>query len=195
MFIETDFFDIDNEIEPTKGSILISEPFNNDLFFKRSVVLITEHNNTGSLGFVLNRPLNVKLNDVLKSFPPCKSIVSGGGPVNTNSVFYMHKLGDKLPKSFHIRDSLYWGGDWNALKMLVENNLVKNNQLRFFVGYAGWQPKQLQQELKQKYWAVSNCLPEKIMEDTSKNMWRKALLYFGDKYKTWLNVPEVFSNN
>ncbi|MCD4737049.1 MAG: YqgE/AlgH family protein, partial [Bacteroidales bacterium] len=82
-----------NDTEPTKGKILISEPFLTDYYFKRSVVLLAEHNEDGSFGLILNKPVNLEFNDILKNFPTFHGQMFLGGPVKTDSLFFIHTLG------------------------------------------------------------------------------------------------------
>jgi len=191
MALEYDFFGIDEQDAiPKKGRILISEPFLQDMYFKRSIVLLTEHNDDGSVGFVINKPINLKIHEVLKDFPKTDVPVSLGGPVNTNTIHYVHNLGDIIPGSVKILPSLYWGGDFNAVKELMRTEKLDNNKIRFFLGYSGWNPEQLQDELNDNAWVVSD-LPEKdILTPPSHSFWKKILNSMGKKYSLWTNFPE-----
>ncbi len=89
-----DFFKIkNNNIPPEKGCILVSEPFLQDAYFKRSVVLITEHNEEGSLGFVLNNPIDFNVTEIISDFPSIDALVGVGGPVRTGNIDYFLSLG------------------------------------------------------------------------------------------------------
>ena len=131
-----------------QGRVLISEPFLNDTYFKRSVVLLTEHSDEGTVGFVLNKPVEMSVNEVLEDFPKTNAHISIGGPVNTNTIHYIHTFGERLPNSVQVMEDLYWGGDFEFLKEMMESGLIKGPQIRFFLGYAGWSPKQLDSELE-----------------------------------------------
>ena len=99
MVLDYNFFEPDEFQEPQKGKILLSEPFLLDNYFKRSIVLITEHNDDGTIGFVLNKPVNVRINEVIENFPVMEAEVALGGPVSTNTLHYIHTLGDIIPNS------------------------------------------------------------------------------------------------
>ena len=75
------------------GSLLISEPLQADSFFKRSVVLVSEHDLKGTLGFILNKLTDVKLNDAVEDFPAFDAPLYFGGPVDTDTLFYIHTVG------------------------------------------------------------------------------------------------------
>ncbi len=190
MELDIDFFSIENNKVAKQGRVLISEPFLNDTYFRRSVVLLTEHSEEGSVGFVLNKPVALSVDDVLTDFPEIDTEVSIGGPVNTNTIHYIHTLGDTIPNSVNVFNNLYWGGDFNVIKQMISNKQIKGSEIRFFLGYAGWSPKQLENELSENAWLVSEMKAEQIMQGPDDNLWKEILEKSGDKYKTWVNFPE-----
>ena len=190
MNLDLNIFDVDHNLEQVgKGKILISEPFALDTYFHRSVVLLTEHNEKGSFGFILNKPVNIPVNEILKDFPEANFNVAIGGPVNKNSVHYIHTLGDKIPNSINICENVFWGGDFDILKQLVKQGAIKEHQLRFFIGYSGWEAKQLDDEISKNYWIVSEINSEKIM-NVKKDYWKNILDSLGEKFKIWANSPQ-----
>ena len=196
MELDIDFFSIENNKIARQGRVLISEPFLNDTYFKRSVVLLTEHSEEGSVGFVLNKPVDLSVNDVLADFPEVDAEISIGGPVNTNTIHYIHTLGERITNSVRVLDNLYWGGDFDVLKNLLMQGAIQSNQIRFFLGYAGWSPKQLEGELSENAWLVSEMKSEHIMQGPDDNLWRDILRKSGNKkYRTWVNFPENPSMN
>lgn len=191
-----DIFKIDsNNIKPKQGRILISDPFLADNYFKRSVVLLTEHNEKGTVGFVLNNPVSVKVNDILAHFPRIDSKISIGGPVSTNTVHYLHTLGETIPESVHVAGNIYWGGDFDVLKQLIADGIADVSKVRFFIGYSGWEPNQLEREISENSWIVSEMNPEQVMSSVERITWNNTLKNLGGKYKLWLNFPENPSMN
>jgi putative transcriptional regulator len=190
MQIHYDFFQTGNTLLPQKGRILISEPFLMDNYFKRSIVLLTEHNEEGTVGFVLNKPINMKVNEIMTDFPPVNSIVSLGGPVQTNTLHYLHTLGDIIPGSMKVIDNIYWGGEFDVIKRLLESKSLNNENIRFFLGYSGWQSNQLEEELNDNAWVVADIDPQEIMAPMSKFFWNKTLHRLGKKFQMWANFPE-----
>lgn len=188
--LDIDFFKIENTKVARQGRILISEPFLNDTYFRRSVVLLTEHSEEGSVGFVLNKPVELTISDVLKDFPEIDASISIGGPVNTNTVHYIHTLGDLIPKSVKVLKNLYWGGDFETIKGLITQGRIGRNDIRFFLGYAGWSPKQLENELSENAWVVAELDAETIMKSSDLKLWQETLHKLGNKYRTWVNFPE-----
>ncbi len=190
MNFEEDLLKIENTLKPKKGRMLISEPFSQDTFFKRSIVFLTGYNKEGATGFILNRPLKMKIEEIVSDFPNFESVVSIGGPVGTDSVFFIHTLGEKIPGSMHITKDYYWGGDLEILKQYVQKKTIKPNQVRFFVGYSGWQAKQLETEISNNFWIVSNRIPENIMTSSDVKSWKRVIEQLGEKYKVWVNTPD-----
>jgi putative transcriptional regulator len=190
MQIHYDFFQTENTLLPQKGRILISEPFLMDNYFKRSIVLITEYSETGAVGFVLNKPVNMKVNEIMTDFPAISAIVSLGGPVQTNTLHYVHTLGDIIPGSVKVIGNIYWGGEFNIIKRLLESGSLNSDNIRFFLGYSGWQSNQLEDELNDNAWVVAEISPEEIMTPMNKFFWNKTLNKLGKKFQMWANFPE-----
>ena len=190
MYLDFDFLNIDHEnLLPKQGRILISEPLLTDTYFKRAVVLITEYSEEGAVGFVLNKSIDISLNDVLSDFPDFEAKVYVGGPVAKDTIHFLHTLGELIPNSVHIIDNIYWGGDFDSLKELINEGIVKLSQVRFFLGYSGWSPHQLDEEIKENAWLVTEVESNKIMS-ADKNIWKKTLNDLGEKYQIWSNFPE-----
>ncbi len=191
MDLTFDIFKIDHgNIRPKQGRVLISDPFLNDSYFKRSVVLLTEYSQKGSVGFVLNKPVEVRINEILSDFPSIDTAISVGGPVDTNSVHYIHSLGELIPNSVKVIDNIWWGGDFEIVKQLINDGFLKSTQIRFFVGYSGWEPKQLEREIAENSWVVSKLDTGLIMNSRSRESWNEVLNILGGKYKLWTNFPE-----
>ena len=137
---------IDQKIDLKAGRLLISEPFMNDQYFDRSVVLLCEHNMEGTVGFILNKPMVMTINEAMEDFPMMPGNIYFGGPVQTNMIHFIHCLSDKLPGSIEIANGIFWGGDFETLAFLIDTKQVKSDDVRFFAGYSGWEPKQLKKE-------------------------------------------------
>jgi putative transcriptional regulator len=190
MYLDFDFLNIEHEnLAPKQGRILISEPLLSDTYFKRSVVLLTEHSDKGAVGFVLNKPVDLPLSEVLADFPEFNSQVYIGGPVAKDTIHFLHTLGELVPNSVHVMDDIYWGGDFESLKELINEGIVEPSQVRFFLGYSGWSPNQLETEIEENAWLVTRVESEKIMS-ADKDIWKKTLDELGKKYKVWSNFPE-----
>jgi len=190
MEINIDFFKITDNKVAEKGLILISEPFLSDSYFKRSVVYLTEHNVEGSVGFVLNKPIDLKVHDIIQDFPEFDANISIGGPVNTNTIHYIHTLGDAIPDSVKVKDNIHWGGDFNILKDLISTGTITRDQVRFFLGYSGWSANQLDKELAQNAWLVAEIKTSMVMKGEKSDFWNQILEKMGNKYQVWANFPD-----
>lgn len=183
------------DLLPTKGKLLIADPSMSDNSFGRTVIFLTEHNENGSVGFILNKPLNFKLNDIIPNIN-CSSEVFNGGPVDQDNLYFIHQSPELIPNSIEICNGIYWGGDFSALKELIENKKIDTNTLRFFLGYSGWSSKQLISEMEENSWVVSkeNGKPS-FFDIKSNNMWRKQMITLGGEYQIWANSPSDPSLN
>jgi len=190
MDLNIDFFHIVNNKEAKGGNVLISEPFLSDNYFRRSVVYLTEHKKEGSLGFVLNKAVNIKISEVISDFPDVDFPISVGGPVSTNTVHYLHTKGDDIPDSVHVKDGIFWGGDFDVVKEMVHAGVLSKTDIRFFLGYAGWSEDQLDGELDMNAWLVGEIPSKMVMEGMGPDFWTKMLSGFEAKYKAWANFPE-----
>lgn len=184
-----------NKLRPCKGRILISEPFLREPFFKRSVIILTEHNELGSMGFILNKPIEMKSNGSIANFSQFNGPLFLGGPLNKNQLFFIHTLGEKVKGSLKISDGLYLGGDLKIITRLIETKRVKPSEFRLFAGYSGWGPNQLNQEIKEKSWIVADTDLENVMDKNFNGLWAKVLKGMGKEFAMMANFPENPSLN
>jgi putative transcriptional regulator len=176
-------------IQPAKGKILVAEPFMRDFYFHRSVVLLAEHNDDGTFGLVMNKLVQIKLNEVVKGFPDFEAPVYLGGPVKTDSLFFIHTLGELIPESMEIIKGIYWGGDIDLVQEMIFHEKIKPADIRFFVGYSGWEPKQLGHELEEHSWVVSDITAKELLKNQPRKMWKNSVKLLGKKYHEWVNYP------
>ena len=179
---------ITSAFRPLPGRFLISEPFMDDENFQRTVVLLVEHGEQGSLGFVLNRHLKVKIHEVVEDMPLIDATVCLGGPVEQSMLQFIHKIAD-LPDSRPVVEDVYWGGDFEELQDMIEEGAVDPKEVLFFIGYSGWAPGQLQSELDRKSWIIAPENPEAIFHPHPKTLWKDLLQDMGQKYKIISNYP------
>jgi len=182
-------------LKPSKGKLLIAEPsILTDSSFKRSVVLLTEHNKKGSIGFIINKPSLFTLNDI---FPDLSSdfIVFNGGPVDKENLYFIHNVPELIPNSIKIASNIYWGGNFETVQYLIETKKINTENIRFFLGYSGWSENQLESELTTSSWVVIKNTFKNILKIAYTNIWKKQLIKFGGDYLIWANAPENPSLN
>lgn len=178
-----------SEIQPYKGSLLIAEPsILNDDSFNRSIILLTEHNEKSSVGFILNRPLKFTLGDIIPEID-CSFVIYQGGPVEQDNLYFVHKIPELIPDSIEVSKDIYWGGNFNSLKDLLAEKKVKSTDIRFFLGYSGWGTHQLEEELHNNSWFVSENDFENIFSVDNETLWKNKLMQKGGEYKIWANAP------
>ncbi len=182
-------------IKLNKGNLLIAEPsLLHDDSFNKSLILLTEYNKNNSIGFIVNKPLHYKIKDIIPEID-CSFTVYQGGPVEQNNLYFIHKIPELIPNSIQIKDQLHWGGDFDVLKMLLIEDQIKETEIRFFLGYSGWGISQLDDELKNKSWFVSENNFENIFSEDNKTLWKNKLIEKGGEYKIWANAPNDVSLN
>lgn len=178
-----------NVIPPAAGRILISEPLLQDFYFRRSVVLLADHSDEGTFGLILNKPVDVRFNDVIKGFPKFNAPLYLGGPVQTSNLYFVHTLGDQVAGSMKIQEGLYWGGDIEQIKEMITLDQLGPQNIRFFIGYAGWVSKQLDRELDENSWVVSKASTEQLILSNPENLWREIVKTLGKDFALWANYP------
>lgn len=177
------------------GNLLIAEPFMLDPNFKRSVILICEKNELGTTGLILNRPLDINMQELVADFPKSKAVVHVGGPVAVDSLFYLHNVGDLLDDSIEVCPGVSWGGDFEKLKFLMETGVIKDQNIRFFVGYSGWSQGQLEEELQESSWVVDEMDPNYLFRVKPFVLWQTVLNNRGDTYTVIAQIPDSMSLN
>ncbi len=178
-----------------QGQILIAKPLLNDGGFKRTVILLAEHNENGSLGFILNKPMHLTLKDVLPGMDGLKIPVYYGGPVAQNQLFYVHTAGKEISDSLHIQQNYYWSGNFTEIIDLLKNRRLNPSQIRFFIGYSGWGEGQLGKELEEKAWASLDSYTSEILDKHPDDMWPEQLARLGANYKVFADIPQEPSLN
>jgi putative transcriptional regulator len=172
-----------------KGNLLIAEPFIGDPNFERTVVLLCEHNEEGSFGFVLNQICEFTLNQVLEEPLYTDMPLSFGGPVAQNTLHFIHRLGNQIDDAQQITAGVYWGGDFEQIRTLLQIGKLTENDVRFFVGYSGWSSGQLLQEIKEKVWITTPADTTLLFDTESPELWRTILKRMGGRYKMLSNYP------
>ncbi len=176
-------------ISPAPGILLIADPFLKDPHFTRSVALICEHDKEGTVGFVLNKPFDETLDSLMSDFEGFPIPVFYGGPVQTNTLHFLHQCPELIPGGQKIMKSIYWGGDFEIASKLVKNNEIDLAKIRFFIGYSGWSKGQLKEELKEKTWITASATSNLIFHSSPEKIWRDSLRQLGGDYEMMINFP------
>lgn len=190
--MDKDIFKIQsNDVLPSRGKVLISEPFLCDGIFSRSVVLLVDHTSEGSMGLVMNKQLPIPLNDIVKELRFLDDIpLYRGGPIGTDTLFYLHQF-SHIPGSLKVSKDLYLNGDFNAIKCQLFQYPNTISSIRFFLGYSGWEESQLNQEIEENTWIIGKEESTTLLAADSQNMWKEILSKQGGKYRTWSRFPLI----
>ena len=178
--------------KPEAGKVLISEPFLYDSNFKRSVILLCEHDHeNGSLGFILNRKLDITLTDVMEIDTQMKIELYFGGPVQSNTLHYLHTDTEHTKESIDMGNGIYWGGNFEELVPLMEMGTLDLEKYRFYLGYSGWGKGQLDDEIAIKSWVVAQAAHNMVFgPKTNGVLWKDTLKQLGGSYTVLSNFPE-----
>lgn len=182
--------------KPEKGNLLIAEPsIIGDLSFNRSVILLADYNEKGSIGFILNKPLEYTLTDLIPDTTATFK-VHNGGPVEQDNLYFIHQVPELIPDSIEISHGVFWGGNFEVVLKLLNDNKLSESDIRFFLGYSGWEAKQLDEELESQAWIIfENIYKNELIKKCCDSFWKEKMLELGGDYSLWSNAPENPSYN
>ncbi len=175
--------------KPVAGTLLIAHPVIRDPNFRRSVVLLCEHNEDGTYGLVLNRPTPFHLSEIVDE-PVIESPIFLGGPVQPNSLHILHRVGSRIEGSKSVRGRTFWGGRLEALARMISDNEAKQSDVRFFVGYSGWGEGQLTEEIEKGGWILANSDDTVIFDTDPHELWRVLMRKMGGEYALVSTYPD-----
>lgn len=176
-------------IPPSRGTLLIANPFLKDPNFSRTVIFLCEHTEEGSFGFVLNKKFPKSLNELLPEASVNAMPVYQGGPVQKDSLHFLHRYPDLISGSQEVSNGIYWGGNFESLLINLKNNDIEKKRIRFFIGYSGWSEGQLNYEMKEESWLTVKATRELIFETAPEDIWKNSLKHLGGDYEMMINFP------
>jgi len=174
---------------PSKGALLIAKPFLGDPNFERGVILLCEHNDQGSFGFVLNQVTDLFLGDVLEDTIYQDVPLHLGGPVEKNTLHFIHRRPDLISGGAEIMPDVFWGGDFEQVRTLLNINTLSVDDVRFFIGYSGWSGGQLENEIVQDSWIITQTKSEFLFTTPPADFWREILKNMGGEYRSIAHYP------
>lgn len=176
-------------ILPGPGILLIADPFLKDPNFMRTVVFLCDHNKDGSFGFVLNKKFEQTMEDLLTNFDGYPVPVYYGGPVQTDTVHFLHQYPNEIPGGKEVIEGVYWGGDFDMLTTMVKNESIDFDKVKFFIGYSGWGEGQLNEEMKEKTWLTVEAARNLVFHREPAQVWKDSLKHLGGEYSMLANFP------
>jgi putative transcriptional regulator len=172
------------------GTLLIADPFLKDPNFARTVVLLCEHQDTkGSFGFVLNKLFDQQLNELVPEILINTIPVFYGGPVQIDTIHFIHQQPELIKGGFEIIEGVFWGGEFDTVVSLINSGKLDLKKIKFFIGYSGWSNGQLENELNEKSWITSTSDIPLIFEEDEQNVWKQALKNLGSNFAIMANFP------
>jgi putative transcriptional regulator len=122
-------------------------------FFEHTTILIVEHDEAGTIGFVTNKPFEKSLHELIefshaKPFP-----LMDGGPVDRDHLFVLHKRPDLIDGGKQIPNGLYLGGDMDQVIQAINTGGANPQEIQLFIGYCGWDEGELEAELEEGSWS------------------------------------------
>lgn len=176
-------------ISPARGTLLIANPFLKDPNFIRSVIFLCEHKEEGSFGFVLNKLYPKTLGELIPELNEYEIPVYYGGPVQKDTIHFLHQYPDLIPGGEEVLPGVFWGGNFESLVSYVKNNDIDFNKIRFFIGYSGWSEGQLDGELKEKSWLTVDAIKKLLFNNRPEDTWKESLKHLGGDYEMMINFP------
>ena len=176
-------------IHPAPGILLIADPFLKDPNFLRTVILLCEHREQGSFGFVLNKQKEQTLDELITDLEGYSLPVYYGGPVQMNTIHFLHQYPDLIPDSCKISNDIYWGGNFETVTALIKNDSIDLNKIKFFIGYSGWADGQLTDELNEKSWLTVSATRNLVFNTLHDEIWKGSLHHLGGEYEMMINFP------
>ncbi len=175
--------------EPASGTLLIANPHLDDPNFLRTVVFLCQHDLEGSFGFVLNRKLTVTVDELVPELGDFKLPVYEGGPVELNTLHFLHQFPEQISGGREVIEGVYWGGDFDELIGLINSRTIDTEKIRFFLGYSGWGEGQLDSEMEEKTWIVTSALKSFLFDYDEAGLWKAVLKHLGGEFELILNAP------
>jgi putative transcriptional regulator len=176
-------------IEPASGTLLIANPHLDDPNFLRSVIFLCEHNEEGSFGFVINKKTKFTLSDLIPDVSGFNTPIYEGGPVQLDTLHFLHQYPEKIFGGKEIIDGVYWGGNFEQLVALINSQTIDNSKVRLFLGYSGWSEGQLETEMEEKTWIVAQAMKRFVFHNTPDQIWKDVLKSMGGEYELFVNAP------
>lgn len=176
-------------ISPSRGTLLIANPFLKDPNFSRTVIFLCEHTEEGSFGFVLNKKYPKTLEELVPDLHVTDFPVYMGGPVQKDALHFLHQYPQLISGGEEVMKNIYWGGNFESLLINLKSNDIEKEGIRFFIGYSGWSKGQLNDELKEESWLTVKATRKLIFDTKPEDIWKDSLKHLGGNYEMMINFP------
>lgn len=174
------------------GRLLVSTPYFNDPFFNHSVVLLTDYEEEHTAGLIINRQLPHNVYDLVNEIKVEEPIFFGG-PVMTEAVFLLHSF-ESCPEASRLLPGVYVGYN-PVLIAVIEQHAIANLKHKFLLGYAGWSPGQLEDEIRRNMWVIAPATQSLVFDTPAEEVWTRTVQRLGKPYEHWLKIPKNIMYN
>lgn len=174
-------------IEP--NILLIAEPFLQDTFFTRSVVYLCKHDEDGSVGFRVNQPCEATLDQLMVALEGFPIPVYIGGPVETDTIHFIHQCPESIPGGQALTENIFWGGDFEVVVSLIVTHQLDYSKIKFFLGCSGWSKGQLEAEYREKTWLLTDAAPALIFSSETEDIWKAGIRQLGKEFEPMMHYP------
>jgi putative transcriptional regulator len=176
-------------VSPLAGVLLIADPFLKDIHFSRTVIVLTDYQPGGTIGFVLNKYFDKKVHQVINEIEITDIPLYFGGPVQTSTIHFLHQYPNEISGGVEILPGVYWGGDFKKVIFLLNNHLIDKRNIKIFVGYSGWGEMQLHNEIEAKTWLTVEANKKLLFNTPIHLIWKHSLQHLGGQFATYINYP------
>jgi len=174
------------------GSILIAQPFWQDERYRRSVIIILNHDSAGSTGIILNRQTTISVKDALPAITRNLPL-NYGGPFDTHTISFIH-TNPEVPEAIYLGNELFWGGDFEYLREMIRNGQIDFRKIKFFAGFVEWNEGELESEISESKWWKSEITSQGLFTASAEELWSHELLTDGNMYGMLDELPDPSLN-
>jgi len=166
----------------------MAKPFWDDENYQRSVILVIEHNRSGSIGLIINKESNLDVHLALDDLNLSQPLYFGG-PFHKHTIFFLHSEPD-IPGCIYVGKGLFVGGEYDFLKNLINSRKMDVNKVRFCAGYVVWKGGQLENEMKEDRWWASDVDAKQFFDNNAETLWSDKLMADGHIYGIFEDYPD-----
>lgn len=159
------------KIQP--GQLLLSTPLLDDTFFEQTVLVITEVNDDGCIGFIINQLHGRMLNELAEFRQGPAQPLYNGGPVQSDMLYCLHCRPDVVTNSFPICDGLATGGDFSQIVQMLQQGKLSSTEVKCLIGYCGWDAGELEGEIAEGSWKILPSTVALVFENDVQKMWSR----------------------
>jgi putative transcriptional regulator len=174
------------------GSVLLAQPFWQDEKYRRSVIMLLEHNSEGSKGIILNKASTLTVNEALPELETGLPLYYGG-PFKPEIISFIHNY-PSLPETFGIGNEMFFDGNYEYLLEMFRNKNINLRKIRFYSGFVLWTPGQLESEIQESKWWTSEMTAQEFFTTSPEELWTYELLNNGHLYGLLNEFPDPGMN-